>query len=228
MKNPFKHMIVPHFWAKFSVMFVAILLMGFFLSFLIEVGWGTDPATFMNYNLAMTLGLSFGNWQMICNTLMFIVMLLFDRKLFGFGTICNWVLIGYTADFFNWVWAKCGLHDLISSGDNFILSLGVFAGAILCFVIVAAVYMNADMGLSPYDGIPKIISNKLSKVPYFIIRIIFDFTAIAIGFVACLFNPDGMQGSLIGSVVMAVCLGPVISFVGNFMQKHIAIFAKEA
>ena len=227
MKNPFENFIVPNFWKKFTIMFIAILLMGFFLSFLIEVGWGTDPATFMNYNLASTFNLSFGNWQMICNTLMFIVMLVFNRKLFGFGTICNWVLIGYTADFFNWLWERIGFHALIASGENFMLNLTVFVVAIACFIIVAAVYMNADMGLSPYDGIPKIISQHLPKIPYAVVRIVYDMLVILIGYVTCRFNPKGMQGSVIGSIVMAVCLGPVISFVGSFMQKHIAIFAKQ-
>ena len=52
---------------KVLICFLAVLGMGFFLSFLILCDLGTDPATFMNRSGAARVGLSFGTWQLIVN-----------------------------------------------------------------------------------------------------------------------------------------------------------------
>ena len=43
------------FWQRFWIMLAGILCMGFFLSFLRAVGWGTDPYTFMNESIRLRL-----------------------------------------------------------------------------------------------------------------------------------------------------------------------------
>lgn len=219
-----KHFIVPHFAKKFWIMVLAIFGMGFFLSFLIEANFGTDPCTFMNKNLASAIGWSLGNWQITINSVMFIMSLLFARNLIGFGTIFNWVCIGYTADFFCGLWNKTGLHDFMMISQNLPWRIVIFALAILFFVISAATYMNAQLGVAPYDALAIIIARPFKKVPFFFIRILFDLSGIGIGLLASLVNPLGRQGSLLGSVILAFAIGPAVTMVGKFMEKHILNF----
>ena len=75
------------FKKKFIVMLLGVVLMGIFLSFLINVSLGTDPCTFMNLTISRRLG----------------------------------------------------------------------------FVVAASLYMNADMGVAPYDAVPIILSNLVLK-----------------------------------------------------------------
>ncbi len=219
-----KQFSVPHFWQKFAFVAVAIFLMGFFLSFLIEVGWGTDPCSFMNINLSNKMGWTLGTWQLTLNAVMLIFVIVFNPMLIGCGTVLNMVLIGYTADFFTWVWGGCGFHAFIASSMG--VRVAVFAAAIIGFVISTAVYLNCDMGISPYDSVIKIITGWLSRIPYFILRIVYDLLAVVIGLVAGHFAVNGVQGSLLGTVIMAFAIGPAISAVGAFMKKHIAIFGE--
>jgi len=223
-KSFFSQFIVKHFWAKFAIVAVAIVLMGFNLSFLIEAAWGTDPCSFMNINLANKMGWTLGNWQLSLNAAMLLFTIVFCPRLIGMGTILNMSLIGYTADFCCWLWRTTGLHQMIADPANFALRVTVFVLAIVFFVITAAVYMNCDMGLSPYDAAIKIISGWLHKIPYFILRIAYDLLAIAIGLAAGKLAANGVQGSLLGSVIMAFAIGPAISATGTFMKKHISIF----
>lgn len=196
------------------ISFIGIFGMGFFLSFLILADYGTDPYTFMNRSIAARLGLSLGNWQLIINILFFAVVIIFNRKLIGLGTIFNMVLIGYYADFFTWLWKKILPAGLFN--DQPARSI-VFAIAIICFVISAAVYMNADAGLSPYDGTCKIIADavmkRFPKIPFFILRIACDTIVILTGMAA-----GGRP--LIGIIVMALALGPAITLVGKFMKRY--------
>lgn len=213
-KFSFKQFIVPNFWKKFVFMAVSILLMGFFLSFLIEVGWGTDPASFMNLNISAALGWTFGNWQLLLNALMLLIVFFFEPCLIGFGTVFNMVMIGYTADFCRWIWKLNGVAAFIAESDFFV-RVAIFSLSIICFVFAAAVYMNSRMGLSPYDGSAKIFSEKLSFLPFFAARIIFDISVVLVGFIASRFAAGGTKSSAVGATIVGLLLGPAISWVGS-------------
>ncbi len=189
--------------------FVAVFGMGFFLSFLILCDLGTDPCTFMNRSLAQRIGMSFGNWQLIMNIAMLLFVIAFGRHLIGFGTFFNMILIGYYADFFDWVWGK-----VLPAGTftNPVSRWAIFIVALVCFVISAAVYMNSEVGVSPYDATANILSSKVKKVPFFLFRICYDYLAILIGVLA------GMRPN-VGILLMAVMLGPAVSLVGSKMKR---------
>lgn len=218
MKFSFKQFIVPNFGKRLAFMLPAVILMGVFLSVLIEVNWGTDPASFMNLNIANVTGLSLGTTQVLIYSIMLIFTFIFGAEMIGFGTIANMTLIGYVADFSRWMWQKTGFHDFLQN-TGFIGHLIVFVIAIICFVFVAAIYMNAQMGTAPYDAIPAIISKWLPKVPFFVIRMAFDLTAVLVGFLVSRLSETGMQGSIVTTLAMCVLLGPVIQLVGKPLKK---------
>lgn len=213
-KFTFGQFIVPNFFKKLSFMLTAVVMMGVTLSVMIEINWGTDPASFMNLNIAKAAGLSLGNTQVIVYGIMLLFVIIFGVKKIGFGTLANMLFIGYIADFFRWVWKNIGFSAFIA-GCGIETKVALFIAVLILFVIVAAIYMNAQMGVAPYDALPAIISEAIPKVPYFIIRIIFDFSAIGIGLIASCFCENGIQGSLIGSVCISVLLGPAVSLVSK-------------
>ncbi len=221
LKDFFKNFIVDQFWKRFIIMLLGIILMGFFLSFLRSVGWGTDPYTFQNDNIRKSLGITLGTWQLVFNAMLFIFVLIFNFRLIGFGTIANWILIGFTADFFNGLWDKCIPEAVFTDPVNMGLKILIFAAGIIGFVISAAFYMNADMGLSPYDACAKIICNRLNKIPFFISRICYDLFAIVIGLAVIFISKRNVDITLLGSIIIGFALGPAIQIVGNFMNKII-------
>ena len=217
-KFTFKQFIVPHIGKKLAFMLPAVFMMGFALSVLIIIGWGTDPASFMNLNIAAATGLSLGNTQVIVYSIMLIFTLIFGAEKIGFGTLANMIFIGYIADFFCWLWEKIGFTAFVSQAA-IPVKLPIFALTLIVFVIVASIYINAQLGTAPYDALPAIISSGIPKLPFFIIRILFDFSAIGIGLLAAWLGGKGIQGSIIGSVCMSIMLGPVISLVSKPLAK---------
>ena len=197
---------------RIALSFAGVTGMGFFVSILLKCNLGTDPCTFMNKSISTHIGMSFGNWQLIINLLMFLVVVIFNRKLIGFGTLFNMVLIGYYVDFFDWVWNRTlppsVFTDTVPRWSIFIVSL-------FLFMICASVYINADSGVSPYDGIPIILTDKITgrflKVPKTPIRICWDGLAIVVG---VLFG--GVP--IIGIILMALFLGPLITLVGKLIK----------
>lgn len=218
MKFTFKQFLVPNFAKRLAFMLPAVILMGVFVSVLVEIGWGTDPASFMNLNIASTLGWGLGNTEVLVYGLMLIFTIIFGVQMIGFGTLANMILIGYVVDLCRWIWRNTGFAEFIYNSSTPMRIL-IFAITLICFVFVASIYINAQMGVAPYDAMPQIISGWIPKIPFFIIRIAFDLTAVLIGVIAGKMNPDGIQGSAIGSIVMSLMLGPVISLVAKPLKK---------
>ena len=201
MKFTFKQFIVPNFGKRLAFMLPAVILMGVFVSILVEIGWGTDPASFMNLNVASVLGLGLGNTQVIVYGIMFIFTFIFGAQMIGFGTLANMILIGYVIDLCRWIWKNIGFAQFIYDG-SFAVRVVIFAITLLCFVVVASIYMNAQMGVAPYDAIPNILSGWITKVPFAIIRILFDLAAVGLGVIAgklkILPAPSGKRDDLRG------------------------------
>lgn len=197
-----------HFFKRLVLVLIAVILMGFALSFLVLVDLGTDPCTLMNLTISKRLGMSLGNWQALLNCILFVFVFLFGKDQIGFGTLANMFLVGYSLDFFSWLWIKLGVNTFFESA---MVRYIVFPFALLFFVFVAAVYMDVELGTSPYDAMPFIISKKLNNIPFRILRICYDLSII---FVAWIF---GGRVQIV-TVLMALLLGPIITYVGKYLK----------
>ena len=198
------------FIKKLIIVFVSVLGMGFFLSFLIMIGLGTDPCTYMNRSIAGYIGWTLGNWQLTLNLILLVIVIIFSRDQIGFGTIFNMVLIGYYADFFCWLWRKLIPEAVFSDMPARAI---LFALTLFGFIVSAACYMNSDMGVAPYDAVVVIISRHLPRIPFFFVRMTWDICAIIIGYLASREFPAP------AIIIMAFALGPVITIVGRFMKR---------
>ena len=217
MKFSFQQFIVPNFAKRLAFMLPAVILMGVFVSVLVEIGWGTDPASFMNLNIAAAFGWGLGNTQVLVYGILFIFTFAFGPQMIGFSTLANMFLIGYVVDFCRWLWRNIGFAQFIQDG-TFATHLAIFSVCLLLFVAVAAIYMNARMGVAPYDATPVIISGWVPKIPFFVIRIIFDLSAVLAGVIAGTLC-GGIRGSIVGSIAMSLLLGPAISIVGKLTER---------
>ena len=76
-------------------------------------------------------------------------------------------------------------------------------------------YLSAGLGASPYDGLPFIISERQKKLSFKTIRVLWDVAFMAGGF---------LLGGDVGivTVLVAFCLGPIISWI----QKKMEVFLK--
>ncbi len=200
-----------HFFKRLVTVVIAVIMMGFFLSWLLLVDLGTDPCTFMNNSISAKIGMTLGSWQALLNVILLIFVVIFGGRNLGFGTIANMFLVGYSIDFFSWVWGNILPDGLF---EAWIVRIAVLIPSLILFVLSAAIYMNMDMGTAPYDAIPYIISSHLPKVPFRIVRIIFDLTVTVVGIIF-----GGKLG--IVTVLMVFSIGPVVEWVANLLKTKI-------
>ncbi len=189
-------------------MFSGIIGMGIFLSFMLEVNYGTDTCSFMNNSLAHLFGISLGTTMVLTNLIFLIPELIWGRELIGLGTVVNMVSIGYICDFCRWLEEKYLPSYLFEQNPYRPM---VFAAALLLFLISAAFYMNAGLGQVPYDSIPTMIAARV-PVPFFVVRMAWDFFIIAIAAAA--------GGTVtFTTVILALTLGPAVTWVGKLLNR---------
>lgn len=184
------------------MMFVGILILGISISFLRYGAVGTDPYTTMNIGVSSTIGLSFGTYQLLINAILFILVLIYKRSTIGIGTVVNMIMVGYTSDFFYFLLTK-----MLPSQPELLLraSVTVLAVGLACTGI--ALYMEADLGIAPYDALSILIVDKSSgRVPFFMARMIIDILAVFIGF-----RFGAVVG--IGTVILSLLTGPLVQII---------------
>jgi len=192
-------------WKMILITLISVIMMGFALSILNLVDWGTDSFTFMNLTLSEYLGIPMGTWQLMVNVVLFIPVILWARDQIGFGTIFNMVLVGYSIQFFSWVWT---LTPLAGWMDNLGLRIAFMIPSLAVFVFSAATYMTAGLGTSPFDALSFLLSRTLPKIPFRWLRLAWDAAFIAIGMIF-----GGKVG--IVTILMALFIGQTVSFVGR-------------
>lgn len=203
-----------NFGKRTAFMLAGVLLMGFSLSFLILADLGTDPFSSLNMGFARLINLPFGTVLLTANLLLFAVVLAADYRLIGLGTIGNMVLIGYTSDFFCWIWGNV-LPD--PARYSFFTRLLILIPSFAVFAVAAAVYMTCDLGMSPYDAVPFLVTDKLSEkrkkpVPFRLVRMVWD---AVITLLALVFG--GTVGVM--TVLVILTMGPVVAKIQPVMQK---------
>lgn len=191
--------------ARCGMMLVSMLPMALGATLFLLSGFGNDPFTGMNLAVAAFCKAALGPTQLCVNVLLFALVLLFDRKLFGLGTIINMVVIGYLIDFFKWLWLCVSpmpealwLRALLLVGGVLVLSFG------------AALYFTADMGIAPYDATGFVVCAR-TPLAYAPSRMLTDLACVT---VCLLFG--GVVG--VGTLVSALFLGPFITF----FRKHVS------
>lgn len=201
----------PKFRNRMIMMIIGVLLQGLGLSLLINLNLGTDPCSCLTQGVINYVPISFGTAQLLCHLVTFLFVIRFDMSLIGFGTIGNMVFLGYISDFWRFVWSRVTPEGFF---DQLPVRFGLLIPALIIFILGASTYMTAGLGTSPYDGLPFIISKRVKKLSFKVIRMIWDICFMAAGF---------LLGGDVGIVTVAVAffLGPVITWVGKKLQSFI-------
>lgn len=171
---------------------------------------GVDPFQSLMSGLDSLFPIGFGTLYVIANLLLLAFSLIFDRHKIGLATVINLTLLGYIAEYSQKLLAAL-LPDLSLISRFFLLAAAV---VVMCFS--SALYFNADLGVSTYDAVSLVISQKQNRVSFKACRVISDLVCVLLG--VLLLRLSGMSwdgiGAFVGvgTVITAFFMGPLISF----------------
>lgn len=220
-----KDMFVQHNMVKRCVLSVlGIIVMGFGISLFSVSGFGVDPFTSMNMNISSAIGVDYGTLQMLVNTVILLVVIIFaHRGLVGISTVVNMAGLGYAIQLFKDIIEPlfAGYYDMLIFRVLLLLA-GII---ILCFG--SSMLFTTNVGVGPYDAICYMFSQMI-KVPYKWMRIFTDVIVIAVGLTVSGGLAGLLRGDLsaiknigIGTLITALLMGPLVNFFAKKVSSKI-------
>ena len=193
-----------------GILFIGICVGAFRLS-----AFGVDAFTCMNLGISGFIHMSFGNWQLIMNGAILVLVFFTIRHCIGAGTIVNMVGVGYMADFICWLFQEALKVEMVLP-----LRIGALVIGCLFAGLGVSLYMVAEMGIAPYDSVALIIEKwTQGKIPFQYARVVSDVTVVIIGVVFCLLSGGELRLIIgIGTICNALFNGPLI----QFCKVHVA------
>lgn len=156
--------------------------------------------------------ISYGLYYSLLNLAFLLAVLILDKHYVGLATFINLFLTGYIAD---WAWTLISAWVPAPgfSGRLLLLAIGI---VLMCFA--ASMYMTADLGVSVYDALPIIISNRSGK-QFRLVRICTDTILVIIGTICVLCGGEGGQLPGLGTIISALFMGPLIDFFNRKVSR---------
>ena len=158
---------------------LGVVICGISVGMFKHASLGVDPFQSLMSGLDAVIPIRFGTLYVIVNLLLLTFALVFDRRKIGLATLINLFLLGYIAEFSQGI-CRSLLPD-ISLVGRFVLLL--IAIVIMC--LASAFYFTADLGVSTYDAVSLIWSEKQKRIPFQYCRIICDLICVCLGAVLC-------------------------------------------
>lgn len=186
-----------------------VLFSGVCVGFFRTAAFGVDPFQSLMSGLNAVIPISFGTLYVIVNVLLLLFSLIFDRSKIGLATLINLTLLGYVAEY-----TQKGIALVIPTPGLLARLIFLVLGlGLLCFA--SAMYMNANLGVSTYDAIALIASEKRKRLPFKYWRILTDLVCVISGCALCLIAGWTWReiGAAVGpaTVITAFFMGPLIA-----------------
>lgn len=204
MKSPDKH---NNFSLRLIMTISGVMLCAIAVGFFKCSLFGVDPFQCFAQGSSAKLfsTLSYGTYYFILSLLLLVIDLFLDKHYIGIATFINMFLTGYVVDF------SSSIISQILPDPNLVIRVILLMIGIVVMCFSSSLYMTSDLGVSVYDAIPIIISNKAKK-PFRFCRIGCDLICVIIGTVCGL-----LPG--IGTLVTAFFMGPLIEFFNNNFSR---------
>lgn len=171
---------------------------------------GVDPFQSLMSGLDAVIPIRFGTLYVIVNAVLLLFALIFDRKKIGIATFINLFLLGYIVEF------SQGLCEKLMPNASLWLRVVILLIAIVILCLSSALYFTADLGVSTYDAVALVWSQKQSKIKFAYCRVICDFICVATGVGLLLLSGQSITeifGSVgVGTIITAFFMGPLITF----------------
>ena len=187
---------------------IGLCIVQFGVAIFLDLNIGSDPFTVFMQGIARTFKVTPGMANRILTIAILMILVCYDRKYINIGTLISIIGVGVILD---------GMLRIIAPVEleNLSIGLKIIMFIIGCMIIAIGfpIIKLSGLGLAPNDIVYMAIVEHLHK-PYGMVRMSVDAIYLVIGFLM-----HGVVG--IGTVICIVCLGPIMEFFMNHLEKHI-------
>ena len=155
MKQQLANLRTRRFW----LMMLGLVIMSAGIALFRLARLGNDPFTGMCFAISDRFSVSLGHVELAINAVLFVGMCFSLRHRIGWGTLFNAFLVGYVVEFF----AK--LFEALYQPSGLAAQIVVCMLALLITCLGCSLYLNADMGASPYDATALALAHHTPVLP---------------------------------------------------------------
>lgn len=179
-----------------------LVLYGVGCGVMVQAGIGLDPWTVFAQGLSLQTGIGIG-W--VTNLLGFLVLLLWIplRQKPGVGTIANILMVGTSMQL---------TVSVMPPVEGFLWQLIVFLVGIAMVAVASGLYIGANFGPGPRDGLMTGINRRLGW-PIWLARLVVEASVLAAGWLL-----GGTVG--LGTVLFAALIGPAVHVALPFFDRR--------
>ncbi len=211
MKKP------DHLYKRIAMSAIGVIICGVSVGMFKHASLGVDPFQSLMSGLDAVIPISFGTLYVLVNLVLLLFALLLDRRKIGLATLINLFLLGYIAQFSQGVCAR------LLPEPSLPVRLGLLSVAIVIMCLASAFYFTANLGVSTYDAVALIWSEKQTRIPFPICRIITDLICVVAGVALCVlagFTLGQIFGEVgIGTIITAFFMGPLIELFNKTVAR---------
>lgn len=172
--------------------------------------FGVDPFQSLMSGLHAMFPISFGTLYMIANVILLLFSLIVDRSKIGLATFINLFLLGYVTEFTH------GALLTLLPDPSLLVRIGCLLVGFIVLCFSASLYMTANLGVSTYDAIAIVLSEKWKVAKFQYCRIATDVCCVVLGVVIYLLAGGTFSGvsavAGVGTIITAFFMGPIIAF----------------
>lgn len=172
---------------------IGLVLFGLGIGLMLQSGLGVPPWDVLHQGLAERFGLTVGIWSIVVSVVVLVGWLPL-REQYGVGTLLNAVIIGVVIDLSTLV---------LPQPESLAWRAAVLAGGILLIGFASGLYIGANLGPGPRDGLMTGIARLGPSIR--VTRTLIEVVVLAAGWLL-----GGTFG--VGTVAFAVCIGPIVQY----------------
>lgn len=192
--TPLQQLRAPRKARRTLHLLLGIVLLGGGVGLFVEAGLGVSPWDVLHQGLSNRLGISFGTVIVLVGLL--ILLLWIPMKQWpGLGTVVNTFAVGPVADV---------VIALVPVPDHLAVQIGFMAVATVLVALGTAMYIGAQFGGGPRDGLMTGLHFK-TGLSVRLIRTLMEISALGIGWLL-----GGVVG--VGTAVFALSIGPLTQY----------------
>lgn len=178
---------------RFIQLIAGLVMFGVGIGLMLQSGLGVPPWDVLHQGLAERFGLSVGIWSILVSVAVLLLWLPL-REPYGIGTLLNAIIVGVLID--------VTVVVVPQPGPSW-LAWAMQVGGILMIGLASGMYMGANLGPGPRDGLMTGIARRGPSIR--LTRSLIEVTVLAIGWL--------LGGSFgFGTVLFALAIGPLVQF----------------
>lgn len=159
--------------------------------------------------------MAYGTCYMFLSLAMLAAVFFLDRHYIGVATFLNMFLTGYVVSFSQSLIRRFAPNPGLLTRLVFLL-IGV---VVMCFA--SSLYMTSALGVSVYDAVALMLSDRQSRVPFKFCRVFTDLLCVTIGTICVLTGAVGGQLPGLGTLITAFFMGPLVDFFNRTVAQRL-------